>query len=321
MDQMQHVKSQLEMSRNVHSTSGIDALRRAAQQGDEKALTEAAQQFEAIFVQMMLKSMRKAQDALADKDSPFNSEQVKFYRDMHDQQLATDLSGKGTLGLAELIVQQMSPNKEGFTPASALRNDGNLSSLNRPHVERVEAAHDKVLGSSKQSAFASPEAFVSGLMPQVQKAAQSLGLEPKALLAQAAVETGWGQHMIHDGQGKNSHNLFGIKADHRWQGAKVAIDTLEYSQGTAQRQKAHFRAYDSFEDALQDYVTFVRDNPRYQGAVGQSAEPGKYFSSLQQAGYATDPKYAEKILKVMQSETLSGTSPTISRSGAIGRGE
>ena len=309
MDQMQHVKSQLEMSRNVHSTSGIDALRRAAQQGDEKALTEAAQQFEAIFVQMMLKSMRKAQDALADKDSPFNSEQVKFYRDMHDQQLATDLSSKGSLGLADLIVQQMSPDKEGFTPASVLRNDGNLSSLNRAHVERAERAQERILSASKQAAFDDPQAFVASLLPQVQRAAASLGLDPKALLAQAAVETGWGQHMIHDGQGNNSHNLFGIKADQRWQGAKVAIDTLEYSNGTAERQKAQFRAYPSFEEALEDYVSFVRDNPRYQHAVQNSAQPKHYFNSLQQAGYATDPKYADKVLQVMDSETLQSAAP------------
>ena len=94
-----NTKSQLESARNVHDLSSLNRLREAAYSKDDKALKEAAQQFEAIFVQMMLKSMRKAQDAMADKDSPFNTEEVKFYRDMHDKQLAQDLSSGGGVGL------------------------------------------------------------------------------------------------------------------------------------------------------------------------------------------------------------------------------
>ena len=124
-------KSQLDMARNVHDMGSINKMREAIASGDETVLQEAAQQFEAIFVQMMLKSMRKAQDALADENSPFNSQQVKFYRDMHDQQLATDLTSGGGLGLADVIVKQLGQTEDSYTPASVIRSDGDISSLNR----------------------------------------------------------------------------------------------------------------------------------------------------------------------------------------------
>jgi len=137
IDASSNAKSQLEMSRTVHDLGSLDTLRSAAKSGDKGALEEAAKQFEAIFVQMLLKSMRKAQEALSDKDSPFNSEQVKFYRDMHDQQLANDLSTQGSIGLADVIVQQMSIN-DGVMPASAVRSDANLSLLNRNAALRAQ---------------------------------------------------------------------------------------------------------------------------------------------------------------------------------------
>ncbi len=308
-----HISQQIEMSRNVHDFSGIDRLRRAAQSGDKQALQEAANQFEAIFVQMMLKSMRKAQEALADKDSPFNSEQVKFYRDMHDQQLAVDLTAGGNMGIAKLIVQQLSPNEQGFTPASAIRSGANLNDISRalkgasasePSPLNDRAQTTQPLAASKQAAFSSPEEFVKTLMPHVQGIANAMGLDPKALLAQAAVETGWGRYMIHNAQGQNSHNLFGIKADKRWQGDSALVSTLEFEQGIAKQQKAAFRSYDSFADGLKDYLNFVTNNPRYESALNVASDPKAYFSNLQQSGYATDPQYADKILSVLDSEVL-----------------
>lgn len=303
-----HIQNQLEMSRNVHDVKGLDNLRRAAKSGDENAIKEAAKQFEAIFVQMMLKSMRKAQDALADKDSPFNSQQVKFYRDMHDQQLAVDLSTNGNMGLADLIVQQLSPDDaKNFTPASIMRNDATLSDIQRSRALNNSASTHTFEGSTqptKQAAFASPTDFIQQLLPKAEAIAESLGISPKALLAQAAVETGWGRYVIHDHNGKNSHNLFGIKADKGWQGDKTAIDTLEYQQGIAKQQKAAFRTYSSFNDSLQDYVSFVKDNPRYEGAVKNSNDPKAYFEALQKAGYATDPAYADKVMSVFNGDIL-----------------
>ena len=302
-------KTQLEMSRNYHDMGSVNKLREAAQAGDDKALDEAAKQFEAIFVQMMLTSMRKAQDAVADKDSPFSSDQVKFYRDMHDKQLATDLASTGSLGLAEIIVQQMKPGGD-FMPASAIRNDANL---NTERLQQIQRAQNTVLGtddtSQKRAGFDSPAEFVSTLYPQAQKIAQEFGLDAKALIAQAALETGWGQHMIHQPQGQNSHNLFGIKANHQWQGEKAVVDTLEFVNQVPEKQRAAFRAYPSFEDSMRDYAQFVQSNPRYQNAVQSKDNPQQYFSELQQAGYATDPNYAKKVMSVYDGELLGALLP------------
>ncbi|MFQ3235299.1 MAG: flagellar protein FlgJ [Paraglaciecola sp.] len=318
MDQSLKLQGQFDLSRNVNDIQGLDTLRRAAQSGDDGALKEAAQQFEAIFVQMMLKSMRKAQDVMADKDSPFNSEQVKFYRGMHDQQMATDMSSNGSIGLAEIIVKQLGKGTEGFTPASVIRNDGNLSNINRHTIKAVDQAQQAVLtkpvtdmSGYKEAAFDSPEAFISELLPAAKAAAEELGLDPKAMLAQAAVETGWGKYMMHNAQG-NTHNLFGIKADARWQGDKAIVNTLEFEQGLATPKKAEFRAYSSFADAMDDYVSFVKENPRYEQALTSSAEPKRYFEQLQQAGYATDPGYANKVLAVLNSAPLSEMKPIAS---------
>jgi flagellar protein FlgJ len=312
MDQSLITQNPLELSRNANDIKGLDELRRAAQSGDSKALDEAAKQFEAIFVQMMLKSMRKAQDVMADKDSPFNSEQVKFYRDMHDTQIASDLASNGSIGLADIIVRQLGKTGEGYMPAGALRNDGNLSSINRNTIVSSQKSQEEVLGnqpiktfqSFKTAAFEDAKSFIEQLYPAAQQAAEQLGIDPKALLAQAAIETGWGQYMIHNTSGKNSHNLFGIKADLRWQGDRAMVNTIEFEQGVAATKKAPFRVYDSFADSMRDYVGFVKQNPRYEEAVKQSQSPQGYFSELQKAGYATDPDYANKILSVFESKQL-----------------
>ena len=312
MDQSLITQNPLELSRNANDIKGLDELRRAAQRGDSKALDEAAKQFEAIFVQMMLKSMRKAQDVMADKDSPFNSEQVKFYRDMHDTQIASDLASNGSIGLADIIVRQLGKTGEGYMPAGALRNDGNLSSINRNTIASSQRSQEEFLDnqpiktfqSIKTAAFEDVDSFIEQLYPAAQQAAKQLGIDPKALLAQAAIETGWGQYMIHNTSGQNSHNLFGIKADLRWQGDRAMVNTIEFEEGVAATKKAPFRVYDSFADSMQDYVGFVKQNPRYEEAVKQSQSPQDYFSELQKAGYATDPDYANKVLSVFESKQL-----------------
>ncbi|NMH59674.1 flagellar assembly peptidoglycan hydrolase FlgJ [Alteromonas ponticola] len=309
--------SQLDMARNVHDLGSVNKLREAIASGDEKVLQEAAQQFEAIFVQMMFKSMRQAQEAIADENSPFNSEQVKFYQDMHDQQLAADLSAGGGLGLAEIIVQQLGQQDKNFTPASVIRNDGNIASLNQPQRVQVKLSQDKVLESNTMGSIASfkapmfddQQSFVEALYPHAKEAAEVLGTDPKAIIAQAAVETGWGKFVIHDAQGNSSHNLFGIKANHAWGGRQTVVDTLEFEGGVAKKHKAAFRAYESIKDAVHDYVDFIRSQPRYQQAVDNGADTKTYFSELQRAGYATDPQYADKIMAVLKSDAINGFMP------------
>lgn len=149
-----------------------------------------------------------------------------------------------------------------------------------------------------------PSAFIQRLLPAATKAARQLGLEPLALIAQAALETGWGQRMFKTSSGADSHNLFGIKAHGNWQGDVAVVDTLEYRQGIAQKEKARFRAYDSPEQSMQDYVSLIQQNPRYQAALDAAADAKSYFRQLQAAGYATDPNYAEKILSVLEGKAF-----------------
>lgn len=310
-------KNQLDMARNVHDLGSINKMREAIASGDETVLQEAAEQFEAIFVQMMLKSMRKAQDALADENSPFNSQQVKFYRDMHDQQLATDLTSNGGLGLADVIVKQLGQTEDSYIPSSVIRSDGNLSSLNRERSQTVEQAQDFALNSRsirsqsarKDAMFDSPEQFVESLMPMAERVAAKYGMDPKAIISQAAVETGWGKFVIHSADGKSSHNLFGIKANKDWEGKQAVVDTLEFNNGVAQKQKAAFRAYDSVREAMEDYGQFITSQPRYSRAVEQASDARQYTQALQDAGYATDPEYADKIMSVYNSDRLNALMP------------
>jgi flagellar protein FlgJ len=142
-------------------------------------------------------------------------------------------------------------------------------------------------------------------LPAAEKAAAQLKLAPEALLAQAALETGWGKHVMRHADGSSSHNLFGIKAGGRWDGDKVRVATLEYRDGVAMRTREDFRAYDSWEESFQDYVRFVSGNPRYAEALQASSDAGTYFERLQAAGYATDPAYAEKINRILDEGPLS----------------
>jgi flagellar protein FlgJ len=319
MDASSTTKSQLEMSRSANDSGNLDKLKSAAKSGDKGALEEAAKQFEAIFVRMLLKSMRQAQDAMADKESPFNSDQVKFYRDMQDQQLATDLTTNGSIGLADVIVQQMSINDgslNGFMPASMVRPDGDLSRLNRQQVMLRNRDENALVSNvnntnqaSKQAAFASPQDFVQQLYPQAIAAAEKLNIDPKALLAQAAVETGWGKFVIHQQDGVSSNNLFGIKADRRWQGEKAVVDTLEYVNNIPEKQQAAFRSYADIGDSLGDYIQFVQSNPRYERALENTHSVKQYFKELQQAGYATDPAYADKVMSVYNGDLLNDLLP------------
>ena len=157
---------------------------------------------------------------------------------------------------------------------------------------------------SKQSAFETPQEFVEILWPVAQKVGEVMGVDPKAIVAQAALETGWGKHIIHQGDGKNSHNLFGIKADQRWDGEVAKVSTLEYREGIAKKEIAPFRVYDSYEHSLTDYAKFVQDSERYQDAIENGQSIKGYSEGLQNGGYATDPNYAQKIQRIASGDML-----------------
>jgi flagellar protein FlgJ len=297
---------------NFFDLGDLNALRQDAlksggdQQASNEALKKAAEHFESIFTQMLMKSMRQANEAMEDKNSPFNSSGVKFFQEMHDQQLSLELSKKGSLGLADLIVKQLSPNVDGYKPSTVLRNDAQLpmqkpSSESLPEfIRRQPEPVQKAEKSVEQPNFDSPESFISSMWEHAKTAAQKIGLNPAVMIAQAALETGWGKHVIPKQDGGSSFNLFNIKADRSWQGEHAKKMTLEFEQGLPVKKQANFRAYDSIKESINDYVDFLQSNPRYSKALNNVDKPEQYLDDLQKAGYATDPNYARKIKNVLQ---------------------
>jgi len=197
-------------------------------------------------------------------------------------------------------------NRSVSAPESVGAGGSQANQLNTPAVAlQPSPAVDGAQLTDPLAQLQGPEAdFVRQLLPSAKQAARQLGLEPLALVAQAALETGWGQKLFKAGDGQSSHNLFGIKAGSNWQGQVAVVDTLEYRQGLAQKEKARFRVYQDFADSMHDYVELVKNQPRYQDAVAASHDTPTYFRRLQAAGYATDPNYAEKVLQVLQSSVF-----------------
>lgn len=348
---------QLDAAFNYNDLQGLETLKSGARKDDPQALKAVAQQFESMFLSLIMKSMREATDVMASDLE--NSYQTKFYRDMHDQQMSLSLSQNGGFGLAEVLYEQLSEAQNGvrFNPydidvkslkefirpqlpvtqmplsqidsdtqalidkistraASAEFNvlrEREAELLSQPDTsnktlnsEDVEAEQNSYVTSqaSKGSVFASPEDFVNKVLPVAEKVAKELGVNPRVIVAQAALETGWGQFVIQKESGESSFNFFGIKADHRWNGDAAMTTTHEFIAGKKLTVKAPFRAYDSIEESFQDYANFLKNSDRYQQALSAAENEQHYVSELQKAGYATDPKYAEKILRIANSDWL-----------------
>ena len=280
---------------------GLAQLRGRAH-GDDKqgALKEAAKQFEAIFLNMMLKQMREASFG----DPLFDSSAGDTYRSMFDQQLALNLSETGSLGIAGMIERQL-----GGQISTRAANDDPFKSFSfktKPFSlpGQIATPAPDVKAASKQASFSSPEDFVATIWPYAEKAAEELGVPAETLVSQAALETGWGKFMMTHADGRSSNNLFGIKADQRWEGDLVSIQTTEYRDGVVEKERANFRSYDSLEEGFADYVNFLKGSSRYTEALNSQGNAKDYLNNLQQGGYATDPAYANKIQDIMGGETL-----------------
>jgi flagellar protein FlgJ len=168
----------------------------------------------------------------------------------------------------------------------------------------TERAVDVAGGVVKLLPGGDPANFVRALAPHAQAAADKLGVSVRALLAQAALETGWGKHLPRSGDGSSSNNLFGIKAGSGWDGAKVSVPTLEYEDGVAVRKRDNFRAYDSPSQSFADYARMLVDNPRYANALGQGENIAGFAHALSRGGYATDPSYASKLTAIANSPQM-----------------
>ena len=321
------------VSSNVLDTHNLDSLRKRALNNDETALKDVAKQFESLFTNMLMKSMRAA-NAAFEADSPMNNNYTQFYRDMQDKQMAADMSQSGSMGLADIIVRQLSNDGGNYMPASALQGDTNP--LQNIQAVNNATAVDKALPEDKEATtvpavdeernsiddgkqantafsmadaarpmqFSSPAEFVASLAPFADLVAKRLNVSPDVLLAQAALETGWGKKVSTDNNGGSSHNLFNIKADKRWEGATTSVDTLEFSDGVAKREKHQFRSYEDFQSSFNDFADFLQSGDRYRDALRNSADSAQFLNGLQDAGYATDPNYAAKIQNVMKHDAF-----------------
>lgn len=278
----------------------LDTLKlKAGGSESPQALRAAAKQMEGIFVQVMLKSMRDA----GFKDGLMHSQASEMYTSMHDQQLAQDLAQKSQLGFADMIVRQMGGEGEdppGQAQRIAAPAPGPYSLTHAPvSAPSATTGAQATPLSAIAARSSSSQPFISRLLRPALQAAQSSGIHPYLILAQAALESGWGKREILTAEGKPSHNLFGIKASGDWQGKTTEITTTEYINGTPQKIKAAFRVYDSYAESLSDYARLLKNNPRYQRvAQSSSAEQGAH--ALQAGGYATDPAYANKLINIIQ---------------------
>ncbi len=298
--------------------SGLAEMRAQSRVDPQASLRKVAKQFESIFIQMMLKSMREASMG----DDIFDSDQSRLYRDMFDKQIALDMaSGKG-IGIADTLVRQLSRNKTGHESATSYPATAPLrryevpaeGKILPPEVEKSPATSRTESGKGKDiagdiSQFKNAAEFRQYLMPYAKKAAAELGVSPELLISQAALETGWGKAIATRADGSSSYNLFNIKADHRWQGDRIVKTTLEYDNGITKYEKASFRAYSSYADSFDDYVDFLRSHNRYATALQWHGDNQRFIEGLQQAGYATDPNYADKVMNIFH-RTFSDTEDT-----------
>ena len=261
-------------------------LRLAAENKDPKVLREVAGQFEALFIQTLMKNMREA--SLGD---PLlgSSDQHEMYQEMMDQQLAVEMaSGKG-IGLADMLVRQLG----GDTPPVS---SGAATAM----PARVEGAKSTKLAELWSDA----KAFAADIWPHAKNIARRLNVAPEGILAQVALETGWGKHVPQRPDGGSSFNLFGIKAGGSWSGDTVAKTTLEFAEGLPRMEVHKFRAYDDLARGFDDYSRLLDESPRYEGVKGTGKDAGAFAEALQSSGYATDPAYADKIKSILKSPTM-----------------
>jgi flagellar protein FlgJ len=292
---------------------GLDSLKAAARAQTPAAKVEAAKQFEALFIQMMLKSMRDA----TPHDSLFGSSQERLYQGLYDHQIALNMAQGQGIGLRSMIEKALgvsgSPESSASGTSTAAVVERRAATTDAP-AAGAQGATTQTRADSSDWPPASPQAFVETVMPYARAAAKKLGVSPAVLVAQAALETGWGKH-VPAANGASSNNLFGIKAGKDWSGSQVSVPTVEYRDGLAIRERASFRAYPSIAASFADYAKLISQHPRYQQALANAGDPAQYLAGLQQAGYATDPAYAAKIGHILGRDEFLAHSAGFKNSG------
>lgn len=316
---------------NVLDPNSMASLKRLAREDNsQEGLRAAAKQFEGMFLQMVLKSMRDAMPT----DSMFGSDQSRMYQSLLDQQMAVNLAQGRGVGLAEVIYRQLGGKPEGAEALDALgaaagspSTDPIFDLINVPRRPAIPAARqpqDADAGRTPAALAAEAGAvvraareeggnvpahvreFVDAVWPHAQAASRRTGIPAHFMVAQAALETGWGSKMLRHADGTPSFNLFNIKAGAGWKGRTVDLAVTEYgTDGRAYKENARFRSYGSYAEAFGDYAALLSNSPRYAAVLGQRDAAG-FASGLQQAGYATDPMYADKLTRIIGGATLRG---------------
>lgn len=325
----------LMQQRFAYDMQAVGDLRLKMKQDPQAGVKAAAQEFEAMLLAMMLKSMRSS----LSQDGPFDSDATRFYTQLYDQQIAQQLSKQGGLGMARMIEEQMQrflpPSAQQTADASAKTNsDAEADGAVALAAQRVAWRHttmplNPLIGAERIAAASAANAtnttngssgvggtgsvagadasarreFVNRIWPHAVEASQDTGIPAHFLIAHAALESGWGKREISRTDGTSSYNIFGIKASKSWQGATTEVPTTEYIDGQAQSVRDSFRAYGSYGEAFRDYASLLRSNPRFSDVLGQT-NGTNFARSLQQAGYATDPMYADKLSRIISGTTL-----------------
>ena len=312
----------LDTSGLLLGNNSLDQLKFSAKQRTPESLKLVAQQFEALFMNILTKGMRAGTG-----ESLLDNSQTRLYTELLDQQFSQKISAGKGLGLADALVQQLTRNQAApVDPESSLsgplpiqrglptqaysqglpggaQTPLPINPKNEVIIKPLDNAAPAGAAAAPTSAPASAKEFVSRFLPHATAAGHELGVKPQAILAQAALESGWGKRQIKLEDGSLSHNLFGIKANAQWEGKVADVTTTEYVHGVAQQRVERFRAYDSYQDAFRDYAELLKTAPRYR-AVLNSGDAQDFAKGLQKAGYATDPNYAAKISRIAESSTL-----------------
>lgn len=304
---------------SIFDTQSLAGLKDGLRKNDPEALKATARQFEAVFLQMVLKSMRAA----TPQDGMFDSDQTRFYQELLDSQLSQVLAARGGTGLAAALERQLSradavaPEHAGGIPLTPPARAFPLEELQRKLLLPDERAapllplegspvRPALPGAAAPTSGATDDParnFAAAVWPHAVAASRETGIPPHFMVAHAALESGWGKSELRFADGRPSHNLFGIKAGGQWQGAVVEASTTEYVNGVAERRVERFRAYGSYAEAFQDYARLLANSPRYAAVVGNRDAAG-FAQGLQRAGYATDPTYATKLERIINGATL-----------------
>ncbi len=276
------------------NNKALESVEKMGRAGDPKALREMANQFESLFIQQMFKSMRAASEVFSE-DSYLKSSETDFYQDMLDKQFSLNLSkGKG-IGLAESMYKQMMHSYgDNLQPVNTEHKAQSMIHRPKPTVEASQSVDLSTL---------SQQAFVDEIRPLAKRTAQRLNIPEEGVIAQVALETGWGKYVLQDENGETTNNLFNIKAGKGWDKDTITVSTVEFTNNQPRQQMSAFKKYDSLEESFADYENFLQKS-RYKAVLHTKNNPSAFTDGLQAAGYATDPHYSEKLQSILKTPYL-----------------